>query len=191
MLFDLFITFFKIGLFTFGGGYAMIPLIKEQVVDKKKWISEDELLEIIAIAESTPGPIAINMATYIGFKQKKILGSILTTLGVVLPSIIIIVALSYIYEAFMSNMYVKYAFVGIKCAVSILIIKAGINMIKKMKKNVINIIVLVIVCLLMFSMELFNFSFSSIFTIIAGGIIGLIVFSINKARKKEMVGNEQ
>lgn len=191
MLFDLFITFFKIGLFTFGGGYAMIPLIKEQVVDKKKWISEDELLEIIAIAESTPGPIAINMATYIGFKQKKILGSILTTSGVVLPSIIIIVALSYIYEAFMSNMYVKYAFVGIKCAVSILIIKAGINMIKKMKKNVINIIVLVIVCLLMFSMELFNFSFSSIFTIIAGGIIGLIVFSINKARKKEMVGNEQ
>ena len=191
MLFDLFITFFKIGLFTFGGGYAMIPLIKEQVVDKKKWISEDELLEIIAIAESTPGPIAINMATYIGFKQKKILGSILTTLGVVLPSIIIIVALSYIYEAFMSNMYVKYAFVGIKCAVSILIIKAGINMIKKMKKNVINIIVLVIVCLLMFSMELFNFSFSSIFTILAGGIIGLIAFSINKARKKEMVGNEQ
>ena len=89
-LLELFGVFFKLGLFTFGGGYAMIPQIKEIVVEKKKWLNEDEMLEILAIAESTPGPIAINMATYIGYKQKKILGSVFSTLGVVLPSLIIV-----------------------------------------------------------------------------------------------------
>ena len=87
---ELFLTFFKLGLFTFGGGYAMIPSLKEIVVEKKKWLSEEEMLEILAISESTPGPIAINMATFIGYRQKKVLGSVLSTLGVVLPSLIII-----------------------------------------------------------------------------------------------------
>ena len=93
-LFELFFTFFKLGLFTFGGGYAMIPQIKEQVIEKKKWLSEEEVLEIIAISESTPGPIAINMATFIGYRQKKVLGSVCSTLGVVLPSLIIIYIIS-------------------------------------------------------------------------------------------------
>ena len=95
-LFELFIMFFKIGLFTFGGGYAMISQIKEIIVEKKKWITEEELLEIITIVESTPGPIAINMATYIGYKQKKVLGSVFSTLGVVLPSFIIIFCLLFL-----------------------------------------------------------------------------------------------
>ena len=94
MLMSLFVTFFKIGLFTFGGGYAMISQIKEYIVEKNKWISEEELLDIITIAESTPGPIAINMATYVGYKKKKILGSLCATLGVVLPSFIIIYIIS-------------------------------------------------------------------------------------------------
>ena len=85
-LLKLFFTFFKIGLFTFGGGYAMISQIKEAVVDNHKWLSEDELLEIVAISESTPGPIAINMATFVGYKRKGFLGSAFATLGVVLPS---------------------------------------------------------------------------------------------------------
>ena len=92
---ELFLTFLKLGLFTFGGGYAMIPLIKETIINKKGWMSEDEVIEMIAIAESTPGPIAINMATYIGYKQKGFLGGLFSTLGVILPSLIIIFLISY------------------------------------------------------------------------------------------------
>ena len=134
-IFQLFIVFFKIGAFTFGGGYAMIPQIKEVIVEKNKWLTEDEMLEIIAIAESTPGPIAVNMATYIGYLRKRSLGSFFATLGVVLPSFIIILLISLVYEQFANNKYVQYAFVGIKAAVAFLIIKAGINMVVKMKKK--------------------------------------------------------
>ena len=185
MLFKLFITFFKIGLFTFGGGYAMIPLIKEEIVEKKKWISNDEMLEIIAIAESTPGPIAINMATYIGYKNRKILGSIFATLGVVLPSMVIIILISLIYNSFIQNQYVKYAFVGIKCAVAILILKAGINMIIKAEKKALFIILLVLTIILMLCIEIFSWSFSTIFIILIGGIIGIVCGSIKKAGKQE------
>ena len=106
IILELFYIFFKLGLFTFGGGYAMIPSIKEIVVEKKKWISEDEMLEILAIAESTPGPIAINMATYIGYLKGKVLGSIAATIGVVLPSLIIIFIISLFFDAFLANEYV-------------------------------------------------------------------------------------
>ena len=185
MLFELFITFLKIGLFTFGGGYAMIPLIKEEVVEKKKWISNDEMLEIIAIAESSPGPIAINMATYIGYKNKKILGSIMATLGVVLPSMIIIILISLIYNRFIENIYVQYAFVGVKCAVAILILKAGIQMIMKAEKKVFFIVLLVLTIALMILIEVFSLSFSTIFIILIGGIAGIVYGAIRK------VGNEQ
>lgn len=185
MLFQLFITFLKIGLFTFGGGYAMIPLIKEEVVEKKKWITEEEMLEIIAVAETTPGPIAINMATYIGYKNKKVLGSLCTTLGVVLPSLIIIILISLIYNSFIENIYVKYAFIGIKCAVAILILKAGINMIIKAEKKILPIILLVLTIIAMICIELFKLNFSTIFIILIGGIIGIIAGSIKKAGEEE------
>ena len=106
VILELFYIFFKLGLFTFGGGYAMIPQIKEIVVEKKKWITEDDMLEILAIAESTPGPIAINMATYIGYLKGKVLGSIAATIGVVLPSLIIIFIISLFFDAFIANKYV-------------------------------------------------------------------------------------
>ncbi|MCR5422993.1 MAG: chromate transporter [Bacilli bacterium] len=185
MLFELFITFFKIGLFTFGGGYAMIPLIKEEVVEKKKWITSDEMLEIIAIAETTPGPIAINMATFIGYRNKKVLGSLLATLGVILPSMIVIILLSLIYDAFMENIYVQYAFVGIKCAVAILILKSGIQMIIKADKKILFIILLILTIIAMICIEVFSLSFSSIFIILIGGIIGIISGSIKKAGAQE------
>ena len=121
---ELFMTFFKIGLFTFGGGYAMISQIKEAVVEKKKWLSDDELMEIITIAESTPGPIAINLATFVGYKRKGVKGSIAATLGVILPSFIILYIISLFLDSFMENKYVAYAFSGIKCAVAFLILKA-------------------------------------------------------------------
>ena len=175
---SLFLTMMKIGLFTFGGGYAMIPQIKEIVVEKKKWISEDDMLEILAIAESTPGPIAINMATYIGYLKGKVLGSIAATIGVVLPSLIIIFIISLFFDAFIANKYVAYAFIGINCAVAFLITKAAIDMIIKMKKKVVPIIVLCVVTVLVTLFKVFSINFSSIYLIIIGGIIGIISSSI-------------
>jgi chromate transporter len=181
----LFLTFFKIGLFTFGGGYAMISQIKENVVEKNKWLTDDELVEIIAIAEATPGPIAINMATFVGYKRKGILGSAFATLGVVLPSFIIIFIISMFADAFKQNEYVKYAFSGIKAAVAFLFLKTGINMLIKMKKNVFNIIAFSAVLILMIVFELFAVSFSAIYFILAGGILGILLFSVLNIGKKE------
>lgn len=182
---ELFWIFFKLGLFTFGGGYAMIPYIKEIFVEKKKWLTEDEILEIIAIAESTPGPIAINMATYIGYKRKKVLGSMFSTFGVILPSMIIIFIISFFLDKVLENKYVAYAFVGIKCAVAFLITKAGIGMIIKMKKNIFSIIILTLVFSIMIVFDLLSISFSSIFLILIGGILGIIFYSIKDNKNKE------
>ena len=182
-LFLLFWEFFKLGLFTFGGGYAMIPQLKDIVITKYHWISDDELLDVIAVAESTPGPIAINLATYIGYKKNKILGSIFATLGVVIPSLVIIFIISLFFKQFMALKYVKYAFVGIKCAVAILIIKAAINMFKSTTKNIFSISCFIVVFVLMILFELFNINFSSIYFIIIGGILGIVIYSLIERRK--------
>ena len=183
MLLSLFWTFFKLGLFTFGGGYAMIANIREIVVDKKKWLDEDELMQVIAIAESTPGPIAINLATYVGYKKGRFLGSLLSTLGVVLPSLIIIFTISLFLDAFMSNVYVQYAFVGIKCAVAFLILKAGLNMFKKLPKKPLPLVCFGVVFAVMIVFELFAVEFSSIFLILIGGAIGIFAYALYKTDK--------
>ena len=183
-LFKLFFTMFKIGLFTFGGGYAMIPHIKEVVIEKKKWMTEDEILDVITIAESTPGPIAINSATYIGYKQNKILGSIFATLGVVLPSFMIIFIISLFFDKFLENQLVASAFVGIKCAVAFLITKAGFDMFKKIKKTPYNIIMFIAITVLMIILELFSINFSSIFLIIIGALFGLLLYSLPNIKKE-------
>ncbi len=178
MLWKLFLTFFKIGLITFGGGYAMIANIRELVVLKYGWISEDDFIEIIAVSESTPGPIAINMATYIGFKKKGVLGSVFATLGVVLPSFIIIYLISLVLDKFMANKYVAYAFVGIKSAVAFLITKAGIDMFKKLEKKVLPLLTFFIVLSLLLVFQIFSINFSSIFFILIGGVIGIFAYAL-------------
>lgn len=183
MCLDLFFTFFKLGLFTFGGGYAMIGQLKDIVVTKKNWINDDELLEVCAIAESTPGPVAINLATYIGYKKKKIIGSLVATLGVVLPSFIIIFIISLFLEAFMQNKYVQYAFVGINACVAFLIIKAGIEMFISLKKSWWQILLTIVVITLMILFELFNINFSSIYLILIGALIGIIILTIINAKE--------
>ena len=182
---ELFWVFFKLGLFTFGGGYAMLPHIKEVVIEKKKWLTEDEVLDIIAVAESTPGPIAINMATYIGNKQKGFWGSLFATIGVVLPSLVIIFVISLFFDAFLQNQYVQYAFVGIKCGVAFLILKTGIEMIFKTKKKVLNIILLSFTLIGMLLCELFAVDISSILFILFGGVLTLIIFAISNKKLKE------
>lgn len=180
MLWSLFITFFKIGLFTFGGGYAMIANIREIVVEKLGWLDEDELLQVITIAESTPGPIAINLATYVGYKKKGILGSAFATLGVVLPSLIIIYTISLFLDAFMANKYVAYAFVGIKCGVAFLILKAGLTMFAKLEKKLLPMIMFGVVFAAMLIFELVSVSFSSVIIILIGGVIGITAYALLK-----------
>ena len=131
----LFLTFFKIGAFTFGGGYAMIPLIQREIVEKHGWMTDEDILDIFAIAESTPGPIAINSATFVGYRTCGVLGSMAATLGVVLPSFAIIFALSFVLRQFQELKAVQYAFNGIRAGVMALLCKALWGMYKKNKKN--------------------------------------------------------
>lgn len=141
----LFLTFLRIGAFTFGGGYAMIPLIQKEIVEKKKWLSDNEIMDVIAIAESTPGPIAVNAATFVGYKVAGVSGAFMATLGVVLPSFLIIMLISVIYNAFKELEYVKYAFWGIRVGVLALIIKALVNMFKQCPKDVFSYIIMIAV----------------------------------------------
>lgn len=141
-LLPLFLTFLKIGGFTFGGGYAMIPIIQREIVEKKKWITDEDILEIIAIAESTPGPIAINSATFVGYRVGGFLGALLATLGVVLPPFTIIFAISFVLRQFSELKAVKYAFWGIRAGVLALICKALWSMYKKVDKGLIPYIIM-------------------------------------------------
>ena len=145
-LWQVFATFFKIGAFTFGGGYAMIPLIQRETVDNHKWVTEDDILEIIAIAESTPGPIAINSATFVGYRTCGVLGSAAATLGVVLPSFAIIFAISFVLRQFQELKAVQYAFNGIRAGVMALLCKALWGMYKKNKKNWASYTVILTLC---------------------------------------------
>lgn len=184
-LLQLFLIFLKIGVTTFGGGYAMIANFQETIVEKKKRLTEDEFLEIVTVAESTPGPIAINIATYVGYKKKGFLGSLFATLGVVLPSIVIIFIISLILDLFMNNIYVQYAFYGIKVAVAFLIIRAGFNMIKKLEKKILPIICFTVTLVVLIVLEILSISFSSIFYILAGGLIGIFAYAVIKQPKKK------
>lgn len=139
---QLFLSFLRIGAFTFGGGYAMIPLIQREVTEKKKWITDEDILDIVAIAESTPGPIAINSATFVGYKVAGVWGAAASTFGVVLPSFVIISVLTFVLEAFKANVYVQYAFYGIRAGVLALVIKGLYSMYKKCPKGVFSYIVM-------------------------------------------------
>ena len=185
-LFSLFFSFLKTGVFTFGGGYAMIALLRQEFVEEKKWLSSDEFFDLVAIAESTPGPIAINAATYIGFKAGGVVGSLLATLGVCLPSFTIIYLISLFFDAFLSLKYVNYAFRGIQACVPYLILSAGIKMLKGLKKDVFSVTVfcLTLGCMLAFS--LFAVSFSSVFYILISGTLGIVLYGIGLLRKREV-----
>lgn len=182
---NLFLTMLKIGLFTFGGGYAMIALLENEFVSKKEWIEKDEFLDMVAIAESTPGPIAINAATYIGYKMLGFLGSLTATVAVCIPSFVIIYAISLFFDAFLSFTLVAYAFRGIQVCVIWLILSAGLKMLKQMRRTVFNILVLSTVILCMVAFSVFSVSFSTIFYILISGGIGLFMYLIGLLRKRK------
>lgn len=180
----LFFTMLKIGLFTFGGGYAMLALLENEFVEKKKYLEKDEFLDMVAIAESTPGPIAINAATYIGYKHAKVFGSIAATVGVCLPSFAIIYAISLFFDAFLSFALVEYAFKGIQVCVIYLIFSAGIKMLKQMKRTLFSIITVSAVLLFSVLFSLFAVNFSTILSILICGSIGLFLFFLKQLRGK-------
>ena len=183
MLLTLFLTLFKIGAFTFGGGYAMLALLENEFVSKKKWMEKEEFLDMVAIAESTPGPIAINCATYIGYKQAGVLGSACATLGVVLPSFIIIYVISLFLDAFLTFELVGYAFRGIQAGVVYLILSAGLKMLKGLKKDVLSVVILSAVMILSVAFSLLAISFSAILFILISAAVGLSVWAIGRAKR--------
>ena len=185
LLFDLFLTFAKIGLFTFGGGYAMIALIENACVEKKAWITHDEMMDVTVIAESTPGPIAINCATYVGYKQKGFAGAVVATLGMVLPSFIIIFLISMFLDNFLDIMWIAHAFKGIKYAVGILILDAALKMIRKLHKRLIPRIIMVCSAIAMFLIYIFALHFSSITLMLIAAAVSLSIFAIKGNTAKE------
>lgn len=192
ILLDLFFTFFKIGAFTFGGGYAMIALLDRDCVDNKKWITSDELMNITVIAESTPGPIAINCATYTGYKMKGLLGAIVATLGMILPSTIIIYIVSIFFGDLLSNSIISNVFKGIRVAVCFLIVQAAIKMIKKVMKNskkkLLPSIIISSFFLIVLISNFLGTHFSTIYLILVSGFIGYFVYG--KKPNKNMGGTK-
>ncbi len=183
----LFLTFFKIGLFTFGGGYAMIPLIENICVEKKKWITHEEMMDITVIAESTPGPIAINLATYVGYKQKKTVGALFATLGMVFPSFCIIYIISGFLDNFLEITWVASAFRGIKIAVALLIVDAAFKMFKKMKKKPFPMVIMSLSLVAMMIINMLALRISSIIIMLMAALIGLVAFLASGNNRKEAV----
>ena len=188
LLLALFLNFAKIGLFTFGGGYAMIALIENACVEKKQWITHDEMMNITVIAESTPGPIAINCATYVGYKQKGFLGAIVATIGMILPSFCIIFLISLFLDHFLEITWIAHAFLGIKIAVGILILDAAIKMIQKMQKKWMPRIFMICAFVAMMLINVFSVRISTIVLMLAAGVISLIFFMIQKQKAKGGAG---
>ena len=177
-IFQLFLTFLKIGAFTFGGGYAMIPLIQREVVDRKKWITEEDILDIVAIAESTPGPIAINSATFVGYRVAGFFGALAATLGVVLPSFAIILAISYMLQEFHHILVVQYAFMGIRSGVLALILKAMWSMYKQCPKDPAAYLIAALSFVLSAFAEL-----DVLYIIFACALCGLIISTVRARRR--------
>lgn len=179
----LFLVMVKIGLFTFGGGYAMIALLESELVAKRKWLEKDEFLDMIAVAESTPGPVAVNMATFIGYRQGGVAGAAFSTLGVCLPSFLIIFGISFFFDAFLSLSYVSYAFKGIRVCVIYLILSSGWKLLKTMERTPFSLLLFgtVFSALLIFS--LLSVRFSSVLYILLSALAGFFLYLIQKIRK--------
>ena len=179
---ELFKSFFKIGAFTFGGGYAMIPLLEQEIVEKHQWIKEEDIVDIVAISESTPGVIAVNFATYVGYKVGGFWGSLISTVGVTLPSFIIILMISLFLNAFQENQYIQNFLAGIKVGVVVLLFRAVLKLGKSCSKDAFSIIIAG--CAFIISIL---FDIPVIIMLLIGALIGIVygLINIKKANKGE------
>ncbi len=180
ILLTLFLTMLRIGAFTFGGGYAMIALLQDEFVEKKKWIDKDEFLDLVAIAESTPGPIAINSSTYIGYRMGGFIGAVVSTIAMCIPSFVIIYLISLFFDAFLQLEIVANAFRGIRVCVVFMILSAGWRMLKGIHKDPLSIAILSMTILLMIIFSIFSVNFSTIFFILIAGLAGLTALLLRK-----------
>lgn len=181
----LFFTFFKIGLFTFGGGYAMLSLIEEECVQKRAWMTKQEMLDMVALAESSPGPVAINSATYLGCRLRGVAGACAATGAVVLPSFVILFLISLVFDAFLKIAVVKAAFRGIQVAVGLLILRAGLSLLKGLPKKPAPLLFAGAVTAALFCVNVFAWNFSSLWCILIGAVAGLAVAGVQKSSRKE------
>ena len=183
ILYELFYIFAKIGLFTFGGGYAMISIIENICVERKGWISQDEMINMTVIAESTPGPIAINCATYVGYKMAGVAGATVATFGMVVPSFVVIFVISKFLDDFLKFTVIAHAFQGIKIAVGLIIFEAAVRMIKKMSKKVFPKVVVACSFVTMMAVNVFSLKFSSITLMIMAGILSFLIYKTKETIK--------
>ena len=177
MLFDLFITFAKIGVMTFGGGYAMLPILQRELVENKGWSTEEDLADYYAIGQCTPGIIAINTATFVGTKQKGIIGGIVASLGMVFPSLVIITLIATVLTTFSELEVVKHAFAGIRVAVCVLIF----NSVLKLMKGAIKDCYALFIFIGIFLVALFT-SISTVWLIVASAILGIVINTVIKKK---------
>ncbi len=185
ILLDLFFTFAKIGLFTFGGGFAMISVIENNCVERKKWITHDDMMNMTVIAESTPGPIAINCATFTGYKTAGLTGALIATLGMATPSFIVIYLISMFLDNFLELKIVANAFTGIKIAVGLLIVDAAFTMIKKMNKSKLSGLIMIASCIVMLCINIFAWNFSSINLMLIAALVSLTAFTVQETISKK------
>ncbi len=188
LLTDLFLTFARIGLFTFGGGYAMISLIEDTCVEKKQWITHDEMMNVTVAAESTPGPIAINCATFVGYRQKGLAGAAAATIGMVLPSFCILFLISRFLDHFLEISWIAHAFMGIRIAAGILILDAAIRMIRKMPRKPLPLTIMICAFAAMLGINLFALRISSITLMLIAAAISLTLFRIRRNAGKGGAG---
>ena len=181
---SLFWQFAKIGLFTFGGGLAMLSLIERACVEKKQWITHDEMLEMTVLAEATPGPIAVNAATYVGYKKKGFLGAVCATFGVVLPSFLVILAISVFFDRFLEIVWVRHAFCGIKIAVALLITDAGVRLMRKLPKKPLPLLLAGGCFAAMLLTDIFAWNVSSLTLMLAAGAVSAAVFAVRSLKEK-------
>lgn len=177
-LISLFLTFFKLGIFSIGGGPTMLTLLQGELVEKKKWLTNDELMEMTAIAESTPGPIAINLATYLGYKKGGFFGALFSTLGVIITPFVLMFCISLFLENILSYNAIKYAFMGVKVGVVFLLLKVSFTLVKSMKKDWFGILLLVSVTIAMVTITILAINFSAIYFILLGAVLGLLIYGI-------------
>ena len=182
---SLFVTFLKIGAFTFGGGYAMIALLEDEFVARRSWLSREEFLDMVAIAESTPGPLAVNSATFIGYRLAGLPGAALSTVAVALPSLLIIYLISLFFDRFLSLTLVGYAFRGVQACVIYLIFSAGVRLLKGLKRDGFSALVLVAVFALSLGFSLCAVRFSSVFFVLICGGLGVLAGRLSALRRKD------
>lgn len=182
----MFLTFLKLGFLSIGGGNTMVSMLEGELVDKKKWITSDELIEMLAVAEVTPGPIAINIATYIGYKKGKILGALMTTLGIVIPPVICMFLIATFLDKLIQYKFINFALTGIKCGVILLLITVIISLIKKSKIDVFGFLGIILVVSSKLILSVFGIDFSAIYYILLGAAAGIVIYGlIPKFKNKE------